>query len=243
VVLDPEAAALLDAQSGEAGLDGMPTQKAGVLGCGISEPGEYLDFVHPAPQGIGAWLRGHRERVGLTLRQVAAHFPSKTGGLTGCVTNWEQEYNRPTPDQWRTLKAALGFDDRHDAVMTETRPVEKQVFKEAPRPVAANVHPTVKPLALMRWLCRLVTPPGGLILDPFAGSGTTGCAAVLDGFGFLGIEREADYCAIAERRLAYWSRVARRYHRLLAHRAVHPIARTSARPADPAQADLFGGAA
>jgi DNA modification methylase len=72
----------------------------------------------------------------------------------------------------------------------------------APR---TNNHPTVKPLALMRWLCRLVTPPGGLILDPFTGSGSTGCAAVLEGFRFLGIEREPEYVAIAERRIAHWA--------------------------------------
>lgn len=63
-----------------------------------------------------------------------------------------------------------------------------------------NNHPTVKPLALMRYLCRLVTPPGGLILDPFAGSGSTGKAAIEEGFRFHGIEREAEYCAIAEKR-------------------------------------------
>jgi site-specific DNA-methyltransferase (adenine-specific) len=67
---------------------------------------------------------------------------------------------------------------------------------------AANHHPTVKPIALMRWLCRLVTPPGGLVLDPFTGSGTTGCAAVLEGFRFVGIEREAEYVDIARRRIA-----------------------------------------
>src|SRR5262249_46255655 len=53
----------------------------------------------------------------------------------------------------------------------------------------ANHHPTVKSIALMRWLVRLITPPGGLVLDPFAGSGTTGCAAVLEGFNFVGIEQ------------------------------------------------------
>jgi hypothetical protein len=72
----------------------------------------------------------------------------------------------------------------------------------------ANGHPTVKPLALMRWLCRLVTPPGGLILDPFTGSGSTGCAAVLEGFRFTGIEQSEEYCEIARRRIAHWAKVA-----------------------------------
>lgn len=66
---------------------------------------------------------------------------------------------------------------------------------------AKNVHPTVKPTELMRWLCRLVTPPGGLVLDPFTGSGSTGRGAVLEGFEFLGFEMSAKYSATAEARI------------------------------------------
>jgi len=65
-----------------------------------------------------------------------------------------------------------------------------------------NHHPTVKPTDLMRWLCRLVTPPGGTVLDPFCGSGSTGVAANAEGFDFIGIEREAEYVEIARRRIA-----------------------------------------
>lgn len=65
-----------------------------------------------------------------------------------------------------------------------------------------NNHPTVKPTELMRYLVRLVTQPGGTVLDPFTGSGSTGKAAVLEGFKFIGIEREAEYVAIAEARIA-----------------------------------------
>ena len=64
-----------------------------------------------------------------------------------------------------------------------------------------NGHPTVKPTELMRYLCRLVTPPGGVVLDPFMGSGSTGKAAVLEGFRFIGIEREAEYLEIARQRV------------------------------------------
>ncbi len=64
-----------------------------------------------------------------------------------------------------------------------------------------NIHPTVKPIALMRYLVRLVTPPGGLVLDPFAGSGTTGVAAVLEGFRFLGIEMDTAHACIAWHRI------------------------------------------
>ena len=66
-----------------------------------------------------------------------------------------------------------------------------------------NTHPTVKPLALMRWLVRLVTPPGGLVLDPFTGSGTTGMACVAEGFRFIGMEKDEGYCEIARRRIGW----------------------------------------
>lgn len=65
-----------------------------------------------------------------------------------------------------------------------------------------NHHPTVKPTALMRYLCRLVTPPGGVVLDPFMGSGSTLKAAELEGFSGIGIELSAEYIAIAKRRIA-----------------------------------------
>jgi DNA modification methylase len=68
-------------------------------------------------------------------------------------------------------------------------------------PSRRNVHPTVKPTDLMRHLVRLVTPPGGVVLDPFLGSGTTALAAEMEGFEWVGIEREAEYVAIAEARL------------------------------------------
>lgn len=64
-----------------------------------------------------------------------------------------------------------------------------------------NIHPTVKPTDLMAYLCRLVTPPGGVVLDPFMGSGSTGKAAIREGFKFIGIEREAEYLAIARARI------------------------------------------
>jgi DNA modification methylase len=66
---------------------------------------------------------------------------------------------------------------------------------------ADNNHPTVKPTALMRYLCRLVTPPRGIVLDPFMGSGSTGKAAILEGFQFIGIEREEEYIKIAKARI------------------------------------------
>ena len=71
-------------------------------------------------------------------------------------------------------------------------------LKNTPR---ANIHPTVKPIDLMAWLCRLTTPPGGTVLEPFLGSGSTGIAAIRHGFRVLGIEQSPEYFEIAHRRI------------------------------------------
>jgi site-specific DNA-methyltransferase (adenine-specific) len=68
---------------------------------------------------------------------------------------------------------------------------------------SSNSHPTVKPTELMRYLCRLITPPGGVVLDPFTGSGSTGKAAVLEGFDFIGIEQDETYIEIARKRIEF----------------------------------------
>ena len=87
-----------------------------------------------------------------------------------------------------------------------------QLYTGSGRParIRANVHPTVKPLSLLRWLTRLAAPPGGVVLDPFAGSGSTGIAALLEGRQFVGIEREREYVQVARARLTHWAREARR---------------------------------
>ena len=74
--------------------------------------------------------------------------------------------------------------------------------KAAPSERNGSTHPTMKPLSLMRYLCKLITPPGGLILDPFGGSGTTGIAAIKEGFHYILIEQQAEYCEIARKRVA-----------------------------------------
>jgi site-specific DNA-methyltransferase (adenine-specific) len=77
----------------------------------------------------------------------------------------------------------------------------KAPTSERPRSEDGTAHPTVKPLDLMRWLVRLGTPPGGVVLDPFLGSGTTAEACVVEGFRCIGIERDPDYLRLAVARL------------------------------------------
>jgi DNA modification methylase len=81
--------------------------------------------------------------------------------------------------------------------------VSKANKKDRNEGEAANNHPTVKPTELMRYLVRLVTPPNGTVLDPFTGSGSTGKAAILEGFNFIGIELTSEYIPIIEARLAH----------------------------------------
>jgi DNA modification methylase len=96
-----------------------------------------------------------------------------------------------------------GFEPKREA----DRIVDDGVGGDNPRnrsnTAKLNHHPTVKPTDLMRYLCRLVTPPNGTVLDPFTGSGSTGKAALLEGFNFIGIEQSPEYAAIAQARIEH----------------------------------------
>ena len=94
-----------------------------------------------------------------------------------------------------------------DGLNTATKVrTDQQATEGVSRTLRANTHPTVKGVDLMRWLCRLITPPGGTVLDPFCGSGSTGCACKVEGFGFVGIEQSEEYATIARARIAAWRR-------------------------------------
>ena len=93
-----------------------------------------------------------------------------------------------------------GMPEQHSIPQLHTMSDPRMDRPQERRP-SANHHPTVKPIKLMEYLCKLITPPGGTILDPFAGSGSTGVAAKRLGFKFIGIEREAEYVTIAIKRI------------------------------------------
>jgi site-specific DNA-methyltransferase (adenine-specific) len=178
VILSPESAAELDEQSGET----RSTDRAAFVGNDYARNGA-TDF--RGDQGTGYGDTGGASRFFYCAKASRAE---RNAGLA----NFEE-------------------GDGGAYAGGEGMPGRTQINGEwintdlARRRARANVHPTVKPLALMRWLCRLVTPPNGLILDPFTGSGTTGAAAALEGFDFIGIEREAEYAAIAEARCTFWA--------------------------------------
>lgn len=88
----------------------------------------------------------------------------------------------------------------------QTFKIGRTAALNAEREGALNVHPTVKPIELMRWLVRLLCPPGALVLDPFTGSGSTGAAALLEGARFLGFEQDQGYTRIARARIRHHAR-------------------------------------
>ena len=98
-----------------------------------------------------------------------------------------------------------GLEDLPDALLTGRDPGQdamQNAYKTRTKETK-NIHPTVKPTELMRYLVKLITPPGGTVLDPFTGSGSTGKAAILEGFDFIGIELTEDYWPIIEGRLKH----------------------------------------
>ena len=123
-------------------------------------------------------------------RSVAT--PGPTGTMTITVSHWRSAGSAEAV----TFDITLPSEGRGEAVSRFSYCAKADATDRF-----QSKHPTIKPLDLMQWLCRLVTPPGGLILDPFAGSGTTGEAAQHEGFRAILIEREAEYFADIQRRL------------------------------------------
>jgi DNA modification methylase len=151
------------------------------------------------PHQLGRWPANLIHDGSDEVRECFPAAPGQQGDLKGT--------GRPTSNQGRY--GDLGPPQDHPArIESDTSAARffyaaKTSSKErSSNGTVDNKHPTVKPLALMRYLVRLVTPPGGLVLDPFMGSGTTGMACIHEGFAFIGIERELEYLRIAEARMA-----------------------------------------
>lgn len=108
-------------------------------------------------------------------------------------------------DVSRFFYAAKASRAEREAGLEGQAATTKPIFSGSGLRPRANAHPTVKPLSVMRWLVRLITPRYGVVLDPFSGSGSTGCAALLEDRQFVGVEREVEYVKIARRRLAHWA--------------------------------------
>ena len=141
-------------------------------------------------------------------QQQQAQLYGDTGGASRffTVTEWDVPFRYIAKPSKRERNAGLdGLEERnkYKAGGVGGTGGMRSVDAAVNATPVANHHPTVKPLALMRWLVRLVTPPGGIVLDPFLGSGTTAAAAVLEGFDWVGCEMTAEYLPIIEGRVAW----------------------------------------
>lgn len=96
-----------------------------------------------------------------------------------------------------------GFEERVNPKLCDTGYESPMRMDGKPCAKSRNHHPTVKPTTLMQYLCRLITPPNGIVLDPFMGSGSTGKAAMYEGFKFIGIDLDSEYCQIAKARIEF----------------------------------------
>jgi len=184
---------------------------SGIYGSGISGACDILDI------GKGRWPAN---LIHDGSDEVTAGFPNagggfgKRGALNGGATSWGFKGEMQEVGYGDSGSAARFFycakaskADRgegcegmptHD-IYSEAKPcADKDNRKQGQM---HNNHPTVKPTALMRYLCKLVTPHNGIILDPFMGSGSTGKAATLERFNFIGIDLSAEYVAIAQARI------------------------------------------
>jgi site-specific DNA-methyltransferase (adenine-specific) len=174
LVLDEEAAAFLDAQSG--------MQRDGFHVGHNRNGGEIANRI------LGARKKDTRD-VGYGQGGGASRF-------FYCAKASRKERDAGLEGMPQIVVQSVALGDRAYGVHPYTSaPIE---IKPRPR---ANHHPTVKPIALMRWLVKLVARPGDVVLDPFMGSGTTGVACVEESRAFIGIEREAEYVEIARRRI------------------------------------------
>jgi site-specific DNA-methyltransferase (adenine-specific) len=174
VLLDEKAAALLDAQTG--------TLKSGSMKAGVYAVRKSAVYSADARRPLAADIIGS---TGGASRFFYVAKASRAERDAGCDALPARSAGEATD---RTDDTAGLSSPRAGAGRTGG---------------ARNIHPTVKPIALMRWLVRLVTPPGGTVLDPFTGSGSTGVAALQEGFEFVGVEREPEYIPIARARLEH----------------------------------------
>jgi site-specific DNA-methyltransferase (adenine-specific) len=179
----------------------------------------YTSACEATKRGIfGEYLAAEIERAGVTRKQVAALFPSASGGLTGCVSNWLIGYNVPTAEQYAKMRGMLNaqggeflrkdYEELRKDYEELRRPFNMTAHDQwtdvwtfdPPAPYPGR-HPCEKPVTLLSLALKASTKPGAVVLDAFMGSGATGDAALRMGRKFIGIEREPKYFDIACRRI------------------------------------------
>jgi len=186
VILDEDAAAALDAQSGVSASVASIRKKAGQsVGNKLT-----LNNYQMNTDNVGGYSdSGGASRFFYTAK---ASRSEREAGLDGVEL---QSIGAKGNGLGRTCEVC-------GASVLEGCACDNRTYSNQKR---ANHHPTVKPIALMRYMIRLVTPKGGIVLDPFMGSGSTGCAAMLEDMQFIGIDITPEYVEIAQKRIAHWA--------------------------------------
>lgn len=202
----------------------MPVAQKSATGSRIASFGHYVPHGEWQPvteaarqwQGWGTGLKPAWEPIILARRPLLSTAGKSvqqfgTGGINvdACrIPLAEDEQDKGLPPQGRH-PANLLLDEESAALLDAHEGASRFFFvakanrEERDAGGVENLYPTVKPVMLMRHLVRLITPPGGVVLDPFAGSGSTGIACVHEGAGFVGIEREPEYATLARNRIAH----------------------------------------
>lgn len=204
------------------GVDAAPWRSVNAYGDGFNEKaGDRVPDLGRWPANLlldesAAAMLDHQTGVTVSHRGAprSAALPGDGWGMTGTGAEYDDaggasRFFFVAKTSRAERDAGLDGMDEHPLNWSAGEQSPGTFQSEGTTRLVRNAHPTVKPIALMRWLVRLVTPPGGVVVDPFTGSGSTGCAAVLEGVDFIGIEREAEHLAVAERRIAYWRDSAR----------------------------------
>jgi adenine-specific DNA-methyltransferase len=157
---------------------------------------------------FGDYLKVEFDRAGATNREIAALFPSRTGGLTGCVSNWLLGLNVPTPEQYRKMRDYLNRNGDYAYLRREYEDLRRPFFGSEHRPYTdvweyptvntyPGKHPCEKPLDMLRDMIATSSRESDVVLDPFAGSGNTGRAAIELKRRFIGCDTDS-----------YWARRA-----------------------------------
>jgi site-specific DNA-methyltransferase (adenine-specific) len=161
--------------------------------------GEYNGFGNNGIYGkSGTSNRNYESDTGGASRFFYCAKASKSERNKGLDNTFEKELGHNRFDKCEICNGYIFQNqDRPSACKCESPKRKNNI-------VNGNFHPTVKPVKLMQYLVRLITPPNGKVLDPFCGSGTTGIACKLEGFEFVGMEQDPEYTKIAESRINNW---------------------------------------
>ena len=177
---------------------------------------ERLGDVYANVNPMAKYLSEEISRSGVSTKEITSLFPSRSGGLTGCLFNWLSGLNFPTKPQYLKIRNYLNRGENKDYLRRDYEDLRRDYEDlrytfNIPYGVTdvwdysfyekVSDHPTEKPLALIERIIQIASKEGDLVLDPFLGSGTTAVACEVLKRRWIGIEIDPEYCNVARRRL------------------------------------------